>query len=178
MNTFLSGRKIKFLLTLVPLFCFSRQTKQQEEYSIKTLFIYNFTKYIEWPNTDRKSFFEIDVLGESDIIKPLEELARSKKINQKTIVIKVIGDAGSITGDMIFLPASESRQLGTVLKNCRGKNILVVTEAPNLAVKGSVINFKVIDNNIRFELNQTAAKNSGLKLSHELIELSIPVNAQ
>jgi len=173
-----TGRGIKFLLAFIPALCVAQQTKLADEYSIKTLFIYNFTKYIEWPQADKKAVFEIDVAGESDIIKPLEELSRSKKINQKTIVVKVIDAGSEVTGDLVFIPASESKQLDAILKNCRGKNVLVVTEAPNLAAKGAAINFKVVNNKIRFELNQSAAKNSGLKLSSQLIELSIPVNAQ
>lgn len=150
----------------------------QDEYSIKTLFIYNFTKYIEWPLAGSKSSFEIDVVGESDIIKPLEELSRNKKINQKSIVIKIISAGDEIAGNVVFVSSSNSNQFDTVLKNCKGKNVLIVTEAPNLATKGAAINFRVMDNKVRFELNQAAAKNSGLKLSSQLVELSIPVNAQ
>ena len=169
---------IKFFLLLFPAVCFSQKSMLQDEYGIKTLFIYNFTKYIEWPTTAMKNNFEIDVMGESEILKPLEELSHSKKINQKNIVIKIIKPEDEITGEMIFISSSKSNQLDAVLKNCKGKHILVVTETPNLAAKGSTINFKVKDNKVRFELNQSAAKNSGLKFSTQLVELSIPVNAQ
>jgi hypothetical protein len=170
--------KLKFLPLLIPALILGQGLTMENEYSIKTLFIYNFTKYIEWPSAERKNVFEIDVVGESDIIKPLEQLARNKKINQKPIVIKVIDSENEVTGDIVFVPASASKYLATILKSCKGKNVLVITEAPNLASKGAAINFKVVDNKIRFELNQSALKNSGLKISSQLVELSIPVNAQ
>lgn len=173
----LSGR-IKIFLLLVPALCLGQQTSLSNEYNIKTLFIYNFTKYIEWPAAEKKPVFEIDVVGESEIIKPLEDLARNKKINQKNIILKILEPGNEITGDIVFLPSSRSSQLSVILKSCNGRNVLVVTEANNLALKGSAINFKVVDNKIRFELNQAAAKNNGLKLSNQLVELSIPVNAQ
>ena len=170
--------KYKILLLILPVLLLGPSLKIEDEYSIKTIFIYNFTKYIEWPAADKKNVFEIIVIGESDIIKPLEELARNKKINQKTIIIKGSGAESEVNGDIVFIPFHESKKLGTVLKNCKGKNVLVITEAPNLAAKGATINFKTVENKIRFELNQAAAKNSGLKLSNQLVELSIPVNAQ
>jgi hypothetical protein len=169
--------RYKILLLILPTLCLVQSMKVEDEYSIKTLFIYNFTKYIEWPAADRKNTFEINVVGESDIQKPLEELSRNKKINQKPIVIKVIDGESDITGDIVFIPFSESKKLSTVLKICKGKSVLVITEGPNLAAKGAAINFRVIDNKIRFELNQVAAKNSGLKLASQLVELSIPVTA-
>ncbi|MBK5284907.1 MAG: YfiR family protein [Bacteroidia bacterium] len=178
MRNFFLLNRINVLLLLIPVACFSQKENLQDEYGIKTLFVYNFTKYIEWPLTAKKDYFEIDVVGESDIIKPLEELAQNKKINQKKIIVKVINGDEEITGDLVFIAASKSNQLATVIKNCKGKNVLIVTESANLATKGAAINFKVIDNKVRFELNQTAAKNSGLKLSNQLVELSIPVNAQ
>ncbi|HLG35494.1 MAG TPA: YfiR family protein [Bacteroidia bacterium] len=170
--------KLKFLLPLLPALVLGQNLTMEDEYSIKTLFIYNFTKYIEWPAANKKNVFEIDVVGESAILKPLEALARNKKINQKPIIIKMIDAESEVTGDIVFIPFSGSKKLSTVLKQCKGKNALVITEAPNLALKGSAINFRVVEHKIRFELNQAAAKNSGLKFSTELVELSIPVNAQ
>lgn len=170
--------KHRFLFLILTVFFLGQSLKIEDEYSIKTLFIYNFTKYIEWPSADKKNVFEINVIGESDILKPLQELARNKKINQKTIVINVIEAESEVPGDIIFIPFQSSKKLGTVLKTCKGKNTLVITEAPDLALKGATINFKMVENRIRFELNQAAAKNSGLKLSNQLVELSIPVNAQ
>jgi hypothetical protein len=150
----------------------------EDEYSIKTLFIYNFTKYIEWPSADKKNVFQIDVIGESDIIKPLEQLAGNKKVNQKPIAIKVIDVESEVSGDIVFIPAAASKYLGSILKRCKGKNVLVITEAPDLAIRGAAINFKMVNNKIRFELNPSAIRNSGLKVSSQLVELSIPVNAQ
>ena len=170
--------KYKFSFLIFSVLFFGQSSKIEDEYSIKTLFIYNFTKYIDWPAAVQKNVFEIDVIGESDILKPLNELARNKKINQKPIVIKVIEAETEAPGDIVFIPFSKSKKLGEVLKNCKGKSALVVTEAPELAVKGATINFKTVDNKIRFELNQAAAKNSGLKLSSQLIELSIPVDSR
>ena len=56
----------------------------------KALFMFNFAKYIEWPNQESKSEFIIGVLGNDDIITELKKLAGARKINNKSIVVKSV----------------------------------------------------------------------------------------
>jgi len=59
-----------------------------QEPTFKALFIFNFAKYIEWPNQEERSEFVIGIYGNDQVIKELDKLAAVRKINNKTIVIK------------------------------------------------------------------------------------------
>ena len=71
-----------------------------EEYAAKAAFIYNFTKFVEWGDNsmNNTSTFNIGVLGDSPIIKPLQDLSVNKKINNKKINIVRYNSIGDVKG--------------------------------------------------------------------------------
>src|SRR4051812_10996398 len=77
-----------FLLLMAFLFSAFKPVSEGNEYEIKAMFIFNFTKYVEWPETKNADEFIIGVYGESEILEPLEKIAAQKKVNDKRIVIK------------------------------------------------------------------------------------------
>jgi hypothetical protein len=80
--------KLPVLLLLVASL-FSKNAKAQEtDYKAYSLFVYNFMKYVEWPEAQSKGDFVIAVLGDSPINKELENLAASKKLKGRNIVLK------------------------------------------------------------------------------------------
>ena len=55
----------------------------------------------------------------------------------------------------------------------KGKGTLVITDKNGLGEKGSAINFKTVDNKLKFELNQKAIEASNLKVSGALSSMAI-----
>ena len=47
------------------------------EDKLKAVFIYNFTKYIQWANNDTSGTFKIGVIGDSEIIIPLKKIGEN-----------------------------------------------------------------------------------------------------
>ena len=71
------------------------------------------------------------------------------------------------------MPTSRSAEIAAVMEKINTQSILVVTEEPGLALKGSDINFIVKDGKLAFELNQASVNKQGLKVSNELTRLAI-----
>src|SRR5210317_1852025 len=68
---------------------------------LKTLFIYNFSKYIQWPEDVSSGTFEIGVVGETPLVQELQKMADSRKIGSQPIQIKQYASAGDIENDHI-----------------------------------------------------------------------------
>jgi hypothetical protein len=49
------------------------------EYEVKAVFLYHFTRYMQWPEEKKPDVFSVVVFGESTIIAPLQEIARKKR---------------------------------------------------------------------------------------------------
>lgn len=146
---------------------------------IKVMFLYNFTKYIEWPQDYKQGDFVIGILGTSseNVTKELEKLAITKKAGIQNIVIKTYNSVAEIEKcHMLFIPEGKSTSLDDAMAKCRKTSTLIVTEKDGLAKKGSAINFVVKDNKQNFELNKGNIERYNLNVSSSLLSLAIQVN--
>ena len=144
---------------------------------IKALFIYQFTKYVEWPAGSKGGEFVIGVVGNSSVVSVLEQMATTKKVGAQPIVVKKFSSASQVSGcQMLYLCSDKSSDFTAVLSKLKGKSTLLITEASGLAKKGSVINFVLQDNRQKFELSKNNASKFGLSVSSSLTQLAISVD--
>ena len=142
----------------------------------KSLFIYNFTKNIEWPAEYNSGDFVITVLGNSAIIAELEKIAKLKKVGNQTIVIKKVNEVTEIDKcHMIYIVPSKSTQLSNVLTKLTGKPVVIIGDQEGLAKNGAGLNFVKIDGKQKFEINQASIEKGGLKVNSYLVTLGIVV---
>ena len=147
---------------------------QKEKY--ESLFIYNFTKYIKWPDSYNQGKFVIGVLGNSSIYQSLNEMAESKKktssgSNLEVIKYSSITDIGEC--NILFVSENMINKIDEIDGGTTGKPILIITDSPGMANKGSVINFIEKDGKIKFELNEAKAEMRNLIVSGSLTTLAI-----
>jgi hypothetical protein len=143
---------------------------QVSQYKVQSLFLYNFTKHIKWQSpTDA---FKIGVFGKSDITPELMASMKGKQVEGKNIEVKVITAAEVASCQMVYLPASKSKELGTLLSSITNKEVLLVTE-DDLSEKGAAISFLTVDEKLRFKINQDALSKNGLQVSGGLLSLAL-----
>lgn len=163
------------LLGILSLFLSVGLTSAQDD-MFKALFIYNFTKDIQWPDTYAQGDFVIGVMGASPIVEELEKIALKKKVGVQTMVIKKLNTTADIGKcNIVFLPAAKSSMLSSVITAVKGKPTLIISDKPGLAKEGAGINFVMVDGKQKFEINTTAITSSGLKITTFLINLGIKV---
>ena len=168
--------KKSILITCILLFIFSSNTNAQLE-KLQAIFIYNFTKYIEWPPAYRSGNFEILILGNSTIDTYLKNIATTKKVGSQPIVTKKINSVNEITKcHILFISTNKSSELQRVISKVGASNTLIITEKNGLASHGAAISFVIVSDKQRFELNKKNVTKYGLKYSKELELLAIQVN--
>ena len=153
----------------------SRAYGQGGDYQTHTVYIWNFTKYIQWPASYQNGDYVIGVIGNSPIVPKLKGLAATKKVvGAQKIVIKQFKTVASMDKNchMIYVTTSESRNLAAIKKFFDGKSALIITEKTGLARQGSCINFVLRDGSWRFEMNKTETDKAGLKVSKQLTRLA------
>lgn len=136
---------------------------------LQSIFIFNFMIKIQWPDAYRSGDFIIGVLGDTPLKKQLDNLATSKKINSRTIVVKQFQTVEEMTPThLLFIPSGSECQKkleDAVIKIGHRQGTLIVTEHEGILDKGSVINFILRQNKIRFEINDEIAERYGFKVS-------------
>jgi hypothetical protein len=148
-----------------------------QNYKQYPLFIYSFTRYIQWPEAYTTGDFQILVYGESPIIEELNTMAQAKKMgDSRTIKVSKINGLSEIRKcNILFVPSGKSNELEGILAKVSSQPILVITEEPGTGQKGSCINFITKDGKLAFELNQSALNKQNLKVSNELAKLAIMI---
>lgn len=143
---------------------------------IKATHLYVFTKYFEWPESSGTTF-NISVLGDNPgLMAELNKLATTKTVGTKKIEIKHINTVSEADSpEIIFILSDKSSSLTDVVAKYKGKGTLIVTEKQGLAKVGAAVNFVVIENNIKFELNKTSAGKAGLKVSTKIEPMAAKV---
>ena len=138
------------------------------------MMVYNFTKYVQWPDHAGGGEFVIGVIGNSEIYKTLNEWYGGKPKGSKTYVIKKFNSADEVTNcHVLYIDKTKSGEFDTANERVRGKGTLLITDKNGLGAKGSAINFRTVDNKLKFELNQKAIEASNLKVSGALSSMAI-----
>jgi hypothetical protein len=145
---------------------------------IKAVFIYNFTRYFEWPSDKKNGNFVIEVVGKNEaLMKELSKMAESKTVgNQKMEVINSAEFNPKAKPHMLFLLPDVSKSLGDATSKLKGKGSLIIAENAGAAKGGAAINFVIIDNKQKFEYSKNSAVKAGLKTSEDFKALAIAVD--
>ncbi len=147
----------------------------EKESDLKAAFIYNFTKYIDWgvPVSDP---FIIGVVGQSPVYNSLQQIAETKTVNEKKIVIMYFNNPDEITScNILFIASNAPFSLSSVLIRT-GRGMLTISEEPGFAELGTAFNFVVDHDKLKFEANVNSINEAGLKASSKLLKLATIVN--
>lgn len=160
---------VGLLVAVIALSFTSQANAQVSTAKMEAVYIYNFTKYINWSGPGNE--FIIGVIGTSPMLDELKQSLAGKMVGNKRIVVKSVSvqDAGRC--QMAYIPGTSSDKLPSVLKSTTGKNVLVVTQE-DLAAKGAGISFFTQSGKLKFKLNQSALKNAGLQASNNLLSFA------
>jgi hypothetical protein len=146
-------------------------TSAQDE-KFKAIFIYNFTKYIEWPKEQESSEFIIIVLGNNSIVPELKNIAGRMKVGSKPIIIKYAQTFSAVTSaNIVFIAKEMTGELPGLIESLNSKHILLITEKTNACNLGSAINFTQKNGNLNFEISPANILKAGLKVNSQLFTL-------
>jgi hypothetical protein len=148
-----------------------------KEYQIKAAFLYNFTKFVEWPPERFASAdapIVIGVIGKHDLKDELATLVRDRKVNGRPITVVQLRSVSEIAGThVVFITAGEESRLDP-LGGIWPPGVLSVGESPRFAEMGAV-NFTKSGDKVRFEIDVSLAERGGLKISAQLQKLASAV---
>jgi hypothetical protein len=169
---------------VVVLFCTNQQTilaqsndaLRVSEQSVKAAYLYKFAGYVDWPDLQPVGSeipINIGVVGSGSLADELARITVGRTINNRPISVR------QITTDLLleeiqvlFIGAQERNRLDEWLLQARTLPILTVTESEGALSEGSIINFTVNDQRVRFEVSLGAADQSRLRLDSRLLAVA------
>ncbi len=160
-----------FFLLIIPCMSYG----QVEKY--KSVFTLNFIRYIGWPDDAKQGDFVIGVLKSDKIADWLEKQSTGKKFGYQNVVIKKFNSVDEVTDCQVLYVSSFinfTKHSETLLGKI-GKSSLLITEAEGATKHGSVINFVVRENNLKFEIHDSNAQTLGLSISSKLSNMAAAI---
>ena len=166
-------KKINILVAAL-LISGSAFSQDRPMHEVHSMMVFNFTKYVQWPDHATTGEFVIGVVGSTDIYNTLNGWYGGKPRGSKTYIIKKFNSAAEVTDcHVLYIDKSKSGEFDNVNDKVKGKGTLIITDKSGLGEKGSSINFKTVDNKLKFELNQKVIEASNLKVSGALSSMAI-----
>jgi hypothetical protein len=149
----------------------SAQAQRSSYGALQAAYLYNFAKYITWP--DEQEQFVIGIYLDADIIADLETVLKGKRVRGKAIEIKKVTTIEDVLlCNIIYVSGANSKSIELLTTSLEGKNILLVTE-DDLVRKGATVSFVVEDDKLKFKVKKTLLDKAGLVASEGLLKLAI-----
>lgn len=149
------------------------------EQSIKAAYLYKFTDYVEWPPDvleDPDVPLTIGVMADDRLAGVLESMTLGRVVRGRSIAVRRVAPREPLDGmHVLFIGSAGTAELPDLAAAARQHAVLVVTETGNALQNGSVINFRPLDQRIRFEVSLDSADRAGLKLSARLLAVALHV---
>lgn len=146
------------------------------EYEVKAAFIYNFTKFIEWPQVDaaHDGSLELCILGDDPFGAALQSL-RGREVNGRTLEVHHPENLDQARGcQIVYVSESEQQRIEEIVAELGHlPGLLLVSDIPRFADEGGTIELRIVDNKVRFAINVTAAASAELEISSRLLQLAI-----
>lgn len=144
------------------------------EAKVKVAYIYNFTKFIEWPGDGAAGGepVRICVIGTDPIRTMLGELT-SREVKGRPLKIVRIKELSALAPcHLLFVSRSEESLVPLILQRLQGTHVLTVSDIPRFAQRGGMVNFVTEKDRVKIEINQRAVRQAGLKISAKLLEIA------
>jgi hypothetical protein len=166
------SNKIAWLLPVFFLLPFFSPAQQASDYTVHANIIYHFTKYIDWPPAKKTGDFVIGVLGDSPLYDELQKSMANKSVgNQKIVIRKFTSVEGAQNSHILFVSEEMSSSMKKIIGQTATNSVLVVSEQEGLAKRGACINFIIVSDRLKLEINTTNIEQRNLSIASELLKL-------
>jgi hypothetical protein len=157
----------------------ARAQEETLEYSVKATYLYKFIPFVEWPPAAFSSVFSpivICIVGADPFGALLERAVAGQQFGDRLVAIRRLGAVGPGSGcHILYAAGSPAQSAAEALEAVRGEPVLTVTDGSSTAEGKGVVHFVVLDNRVRFEIDDQAAAEQGLRISSKLLSLASAV---
>jgi hypothetical protein len=173
-------RKSKFVTCLLILIILFRAPISAEEalpeYQVKAAYLYNFLKFVEWPESafpDPLAPIVIGISGDDPFGNSLPQVITGKTVQGRDLVIHKYHSGEDMRGaHILFISPSEKKRLPHILFSLRGSSVLTVADIEGFLEAGGMIQFLSENDRVRFAINVDASSRAKLKISSKLLSLA------
>jgi hypothetical protein len=142
----------------------------------KSIYIYNFSRMVQWPTESYSNGFTIGVIGANEVYSYLVPYVKNKKVGNLPITVKKFDDASGLSQcNIIYVGNSKIQHFSEIVSRLQGSNSLIITEKKGMINSGAAIDLYIdLDQSkIKFVLNASNAEKYDLTVSKGLSDMAM-----
>ena len=153
----------------------SRAPDESLEYRVKAAYLLNFTRYVEWPQSS-DSRLSICVMGRDPFGRILDATVAGRTVQGRPLEVRRVQSASEASEcEVVFVSRDAWRRNPQSLEALSGTGSLTVGESEQFARDGGVIGFVILDETVRFVVNDAARDRAGLRISSRMLSLAAAI---
>jgi hypothetical protein len=146
------------------------------EYQVKAAFLFNFTKFVEWPDDVflENGPLRLCIVGADPFGASLDGIVRGETVNGRPLAIdrhRALADLSAC--QLLFVSRSEQGRMREILNAVDGDSVLTVGDSPSFLADGGMIEFRLEGSKVRFAIDPAKADRCRLKISSKLLRLAV-----
>jgi hypothetical protein len=164
---------VRVLLAIAGLLASVNVPAAPNEYQVKAVFLFNFSRFVEWPASafsGPDAPFVVGVFGQDPFGGDLDEVVKGETVNGRPLVVRrvrSIADAASC--QILFIPQSEGQRLGELLSTLDRHSTLTVSDLPGPTQRGVMIRLVTEGGRVRMRVDLESARAAELVISSNLL---------
>ena len=151
------------------------QAQRPTEYQVKAAYLYNFAKFVEWPEgmfAGPAAPIVFGILGEDPFGDALEA-AKDRTIKGRKLQIRRFASLNDTTMcHILFISRSEKKNLAAILQKFGEAPMLLVGDMEEFAQRGGMINLALQNESVTLEINVDALNRAGIKVNSRLLNVA------
>jgi hypothetical protein len=152
---------------------------QASEYQIKATYLGKFATYIEWPASDATTPVVIGVIASDAVAAEMAGTLQAQSLAGRPILMRHVEARGRLDGlGMLFVARTHAARIPEAFAALQGKPVLTVTESEAPGDPGSMVNFMVVDDKVKFDVALPLVVQGGLKISARLLAVARTVTGR
>ncbi len=170
----------------------ARDTRQMQQAAL----VYNLSKFVVWPDQESGQMAEertggnpenrqvpdgirctFCILGENKIDADLAKLAGTAAGDRKHTVCRLNRLKIPLNCQVLYISADMEAELSDILKKLERRPVFTVSDIPQFARRGGMVEIVSADERVFFHINLDAAKRAGLIIKAPLLQIATVIQA-
>ena len=153
--------------------CSAQTERVAQEDQVKAAYLYKFLGLVDWPASafeGDQSPFVIGISGAEGLADELMPMVANRSTSGRPIVTRKIAPGSTLIGvHVLFIGRQAATRAASLVAMARELPVLVVTDSDDVFAVGGAINFVLVDNKVRFDVNLRTHEAGGVKISSRLL---------
>jgi hypothetical protein len=160
-----------FLALLLLLISPGAVPQSHDDRSVKAAFVFNLTKYVEWPQSSEEMV--IGYLGEERTGEIFKKMLDGKSSGSRSIRVILLPSATDLERcQLLYVAEPSEKKVRAALDLVRGKSVLTVGDTDSFVREGGMIGLVTVGEQIQIQVGLEVVQESRLKVSSRLLSIA------